>query len=204
MEIRDRVVELRRVRANTLHPHPQNWRTHNDAQRAALRALVARVGFAGAMLAVERPEGLLLVDGHLRTEEAGDQEVPVLILDLDDSEVTSLLLAYDPLGAMAGANKERLDALLTQYDASKATLDPEVLAALQGSVDKMLAKVAKEAGSEWGKPQAVIEDEVPDAPAVPVTKPGDLWLLGAFYQCEACGQVYDYETGKSMTECPCG
>ena len=31
MQIRDRIKELRRVRAGELRPHPHNWRTHPDA-----------------------------------------------------------------------------------------------------------------------------------------------------------------------------
>ena len=40
MKIRDRIKELRRVRAGVLRPHPKNWRTHPAAQqrRAAGRA----------------------------------------------------------------------------------------------------------------------------------------------------------------------
>jgi hypothetical protein len=33
MMIRDRIKELRRVRASELKPHPKNWRTHPAAQR---------------------------------------------------------------------------------------------------------------------------------------------------------------------------
>ena len=41
----------------------------------------------------------------------------------------------------------------------------------------MLADHANDSGCEWAK-QEVGEDEVPDPPGVPVTKLGDLWLLG--------------------------
>jgi len=50
----------------------------------------------------------------------------------------------------------------------------------------------------------VEEDEVPEPPADPVTQPGDLWLFGAYWECEDCGKRYDYEEGKTMEECPCG
>jgi hypothetical protein len=33
MHIRDRIKELRRVRADDLKPHPKNWRVHPDAQK---------------------------------------------------------------------------------------------------------------------------------------------------------------------------
>ena len=47
------------------------------------------------------------------------------------------------------------------------------------------------------------EDDVPEPPAEPITKLGDLWLLGAYFECEGCGKHYEYDEGKAMGECPC-
>jgi ParB-like chromosome segregation protein Spo0J len=48
-------------------------------------------------------------------------------------------------------------------------------------------------------------DEVPEPPEEPITKPGDLWLLGAYWECEECGKQFSYEEGKAMKgECNCG
>jgi hypothetical protein len=44
--IRDRIVELRRVRAAELRPNPRNWRRHPKRQREALRALLSEVDLA--------------------------------------------------------------------------------------------------------------------------------------------------------------
>lgn len=68
--IRDRVVELRRVPASDLLPNPANWRRHPKAQREALQGVLEEVGFAGAVLARETSDGLMLIDGHLRAETA--------------------------------------------------------------------------------------------------------------------------------------
>ena len=79
---RDRIKELRRVRAGDLRPCPWNWRDHPPEQREALEAILAEVGFAGAGLARELEDGSLeLIDGHMRAELDLDQEMPVLILD---------------------------------------------------------------------------------------------------------------------------
>ena len=37
MKIRDRIKELRRVKASELLPHPKNWRTHPQEQADAMR-----------------------------------------------------------------------------------------------------------------------------------------------------------------------
>ena len=82
MIIRDRIKELRRVKASQLRPHPQNWRSHPPDQQDALRGVLAEIGYAGALLARELPDGSLeLIDGHLRAETTPEMEVPVLIVD---------------------------------------------------------------------------------------------------------------------------
>lgn len=168
MKIRDRIKELRRVKASELHPNPKNWRTHPKQQLDALRGILAEVGFAGAELARELPDGSLqLIDGHARAEIAGDAEIPVLILDVTESEADKILATFDPLGAMAEADAGKLEELLREVQTGS-----EALA-------EMLAELAEDNGilDSLGDAE-VIEDEVPEPPAEPITKPGDLWLLG--------------------------
>jgi ParB-like chromosome segregation protein Spo0J len=128
MKIRDRIKDFRRVKASQLRPHPKNWRTHPTEQQDALRGVLAEIGYAGALLARELPDGTLeLIDGHLRAETTPDAEVPVLVLDLDEREAAKLLAVYDPLAQMAEANEEVLAELLdhveTESDAVQALLD---------------------------------------------------------------------------------
>jgi hypothetical protein len=128
MHIRDRIIELRRVHASTLRPHPKNWRTHPTAQRDSLRGLLSEIGYAGALLARELEDGSLeLIDGHLRAETTPDAVLPVLVLDVSPEEAEKLLATHDPLGAMAGVDRELLDSLLanieTENEAVCAMLD---------------------------------------------------------------------------------
>jgi len=117
MQIRNRVRELRRVKAADLVPNPKNWRTHPKGQQDALRGILAEVGYADALLARELPDGsLMLVDGHLRAETTPEQEVPVLVLDISEAEADKLLLSLDPLAALAETNAVALDALLREVD----------------------------------------------------------------------------------------
>src|SRR5215831_69102 len=98
MQIRDRIKELRRVRAGDLKPHPKNWRVHPDAQKNALRGLLAEIGYADTLLTRELPDGSLqLIDGHLRAETTPDSQVPVLVTDLTEEEAEKVLLTLDPL-----------------------------------------------------------------------------------------------------------
>jgi len=167
MKIRDRIKDFRRVPANELRPNPKNWRTHPKAQMDALRGLLAEVGFAGAELARELPDGsLMLIDGHARAEIMGSETVPVLVLDVSEAEADKILATFDPVSAMAGADTAQLDALLRTVETGSE------------DVAKMLESLAKDAGCDWAKGGDIQEDEVPEAPAEPFTKPGDLWLLG--------------------------
>lgn len=168
MNIRDRVKEFRRVPASELRPNPKNWRTHPKEQQDALRGLLADVGFAGAELCRELPDGsLMLIDGHCRAEIMGANEVPCLILDVSEAESDKLLATFDPIGTMAGADRDRLDSLLREVQTESQ------------DVAKMLEELGKKAGCDWAKEkQAVVEDEVPEPPVVPITQPGDLWVMG--------------------------
>lgn len=128
MQIRDRIVELVRVPARELRPHPKNWRMHPAGQREALRGLLEEIGYADALLARRLSDGSLeLIDGHLRAEITADMEVPVLVLDLDEAEAAKLLALLDPLAGLAEPNEEILNQLLaevhTQHQAVQAVLD---------------------------------------------------------------------------------
>ena len=113
IQIRDRIKELRRVKAKELLANPKNWRRHPKAQVEALRGLLAEVGYADALLVRELADGrLMLIDGHLRAETTPNAEVPVLILDVTEEEADKILLTLDPLAAMAETDSERIQALL--------------------------------------------------------------------------------------------
>ena len=179
VKIRDRITELRRVKASDLIDNPRNWRSHPVEQLAALDAVLKEIGFAGAELAIETPEGLMLIDGHARKKLAGDEVIPVLVTDLTEAEANLILATFDPIGAMAEADAERLQALL------------DVVSTTDQDLADMLTKLAEDNGV--AVPAAEItEDEIPEPPAVPITKPGDLWLLGVYYECE-CGEQHDLQ-----------
>lgn len=172
MKIRDRIVELRRMPASAVRPHPENWRTHGKHQLAALRDLLEQIGFAGAVLAFEDPEwGLTCIDGHARETLAGDEAVPVLVTDLSREEARTVLATFDPIGALAGADNERLAAILKGVETES------------DAVRSMLARLAKEygvlpAGAESdvdAEPQIGRADELRKTWG---TEPGQLWLLG--------------------------
>jgi hypothetical protein len=135
--LKDRIVELRRVKAAELLPNPRNWREHPAGQRSALRGLLEEIGISDALIAYrsQRTDGALtLVDGHLRREEEPETLWPVLVLDLTDEEADKVLVTLDPLAAMATTNAKVLEELLLNLEAKRPELED------------LLAQIAKNEG----------------------------------------------------------
>jgi len=139
MEIRDRIKELRRVRASELVPHDENWREHPEEQQDALRGAIEEIGYADALLCRELPDGRLqVIDGHMRRDLTPDADVPVLVLDLDEAEARKLLVTFDPLAAMAETNQDTLGKLLhdveTESEGLQAMLEGLAAESAEGPV----------------------------------------------------------------------
>lgn len=148
--IRCRVVEMRKVPAGDLYPHPHNFRTHPQNQRSVLRDLFKELGFADPIVArVTTPEDsyvqeglipasvLCILDGHLRDEELPpDYLVPVIVLDLDEKEGNKFIATADPLAALAEQDNEALVKLLADVETSSR------------SIEEMLADLCKVPGED--------------------------------------------------------
>ncbi len=176
---RDRIVGQGHESPGDLIPNERNWRTHPKAQRQALAGVLDQVGIVSAVM-VNRRTGRL-VDGHLRVELAiarGEPTVPVSYVDLSPEEEAIVLASLDPLAAMAGADDEKLRALLADV-----SVDSEALAA-------MLSGIAP-AGTRAGQTDP---DDIPEQPDEATTKPGDLWILGDHrLLCGDAGSVADLD-----------
>ena len=174
MQIRDRIKELRRVPASELIPNPKNWRTHPVAQQDALRGVLAEVGYADALIARETPEGLMLVDGHLRAETTPDSDVPVLVLDIDEAEADLMLATLDPLAAMAGRDEERLTELLSTVSSDNATVNALLQTLANGYEPLTLLEAEPEPVEDPG-PQIDRADELREKWQ---TERGQVWEVG--------------------------
>ena len=137
MTMRNRVVELRNVPASDLRANPKNWLIHPPAQEQALRGTLEEIGFADAMIARETSEGLELIDGHLRRDVMGDQEVPVLVVDVTEEEADKLLLTIDPLANMAHADNDALFDLLQNIEFDSQAVRDMLEALANGETDPL-------------------------------------------------------------------
>ena len=150
-----------------LHNDPANVRKHGDQNLAAIKASLARFGQQKPI--VVNADGVVIAgNGTLMAARAlGWQTIKAVRTNLAGSEATAFAIADNRTAELA----EWDDAALQQQLAAIAIDDDELLAAT-GFDEKELAKLAAANAPE------VTEDEVPEAPADPITQPGDLWLLG--------------------------
>ena len=162
-----RIVAHGEESPQSLAPNPANWRQHSEVQRRALADVLAEVGLVQSVV-VNRTTGHL-VDGHLRVELAtaqGQPTIPVVYVELSETEERLVLATLDPIGAMATADRTRLTELLAGVE------NPDL--------NELLDAVARanRIALDFGTSGLADPDEVPEPPEVPISKPGDLWLLG--------------------------
>ena len=132
MQIKNRVKELRQVKASELLPNPKNWRTHPVGQSDLMKGVLAQIGYADALIAYETDEGLMLIDGHLRAETTPEMEVPVLVTDLNEEEASTLLATLDPLASMARTNHDALSNLIDSINIDNIAINAMLTAITEG------------------------------------------------------------------------
>ena len=157
--------EIRHVAINDLKPYAGNPRTHPEGQIKALAKGLREFGFTNPML-VDADLGI--IGGHGRLEAAklaGLKTVPVVVLDhLTAEQVQAYRLADNQLALMGGWDDDFLAAELLAL--SEVDFDM----ALTGFDEAMMASLL----ADTSEP----DDTVVEPPAKPVTKVGDLWVLG--------------------------
>lgn len=160
--IKDRIVELIRVRAGDIAEHPSNWRIHPRRQREALRGILSEIGYADALLARREGQELVLIDGHLRRSLDPDQMVPVLVLDLSAEEAEKLLAVLDPLASLARPDPEALAKLLSRTSFT----------------DDAVADLLEEIARQAGLPARQVAPAEEGGLVAARSRPGDLWAIG--------------------------
>lgn len=186
--MRERIVEIREVRARDLLPNPKNWRLHPHSQRAALEQALEQVGNVDVLRAVELPDGRLqLFDGHLRRDVRGDDVVKVAVCDLTEEEADLVLATFDPIASMAETSREKLAELSARAEDLRAEA-PDLLAMLDG----LLVREEEEGGGSDEASPPPREEEIEEKWAVLVTCRDEEhqreildFLLGEGLQCSA-------------------
>jgi len=157
-----------------LVPYARNARTHSDEQIAQIAASIAEFGFNNPVL-VDTNAGIIAGHGRLlAARKLGLDQVPVVVLDhLSETRKRAYILADNRIGENAGWDDEILRGELTEL--KDADLDLALLGFSEDEMATLLAEVAAEATPPAEEEAA---EEIPEAPVEPVTRPGDVWLIG--------------------------
>lgn len=152
-----------------LIPYALNSRTHSDAQVAQIAASIKEFGFLNPII-IDGENGIIAGHGRvLAAQKLGMSELPVVEADhLTDAQRKAYVIADNRLALNAGWDNQVLTTELAALQELDFDLD------LLGFDDKELAELLKPEVAEG----LTDEDEVPEPPEDPVTKPGDIWVLG--------------------------
>jgi hypothetical protein len=160
-----RSIEHRPV--SDLIPYANNARTHSDAQVALIAGSIREFGFNNPVL-VDGQSGIIAGHGRvLAAQKLGLTTVPVIELaHLSEAQKRAYVLADNRLAEQAGWDRELLS--LELADLSELGVDLGDLGFEGAELDALLGHDQNDAR----------EEATPEPPVDPVSKLGDLWLLG--------------------------
>jgi DNA modification methylase len=158
------------VAVASLIPYARNARTHSEDQVAQIAASIAEFGFTNPIL-TDGERGVIAGHGRLAAARKLELiEVPVIELThLSAIQKKAYILADNRIAANAGWDDELLGVELTEL--KDAGFDLE----LMGFGDEELERLLNGEGDTTGLTE---DDAVPELPVDPVSKTGDVWLLG--------------------------
>lgn len=158
-------MKTERVPIGSVQFDPANVRRHGEKNLDAIKASLSRFGQQKPI--VVDADGIVRAgNGTLMAAKAlGWPEVTIVRTALKGAEATAYAIADNRTAELAEWDDDALAQTLAALQ-----IEDEELAKATGfddaDIDAMLA------------PDEVTEDEVPEPPVDPITKPGDLWILG--------------------------
>ena len=175
-----------------LAPRQQNPRTHSKKQIRQIADSIRRFGFINPLL-VDGSGCLLAGHGRLAAAKLLNiATVPVIRLDrLNEAEKRAYVLADNKLAENAGWDRELLAIELQYLTSLEAEFDVSLTGFVMGEIDVLLAELAGAVapGNEPSVPAA-------DADGNPVSRRGDLWLIG--HHRLLCGDATDYSSFEKL------
>ena len=158
-------VDYRSVEA--LIPYARNARTHSPAQVSLIAGSIREFGWTNPIL-VDGDNGIIAGHGRLMAaHQLGLDTVPVIELShLTEAQKRAYVIADNKLAEQAGWDKELL--ALELGELADLGVDLAGLGFEAAELDALFS-------TGEADPR---EEETPEVPAVPVSRLGDLWLLG--------------------------
>ena len=155
-------------KTSSLTPYEKNPRV-NDAAVDAVAHSIKEFGFRQPIVVTEAGE---IICGHTRWKAAlklGLEKVPVhVVTDLTPAKIKALRIADNKTASLSDWDFELLPIELAEL--KEMDVELELLGFSSKELEEMLGPPGGEGLTD--------PDEVPEPPAEPVTKPGELWVLG--------------------------
>ncbi len=179
-------VDYRKV--ETLIPFARNPRTHSDAQVAKIAASIVEYGWTNPVL-VDGDNGVIAGHGRLAAaRKLGLDEMPVIELGhLTPAQKRAYVISDNRLALDAGWDEELLALELAEL--SEAGYDLALTGFDESEIDALLNDETTGGDGEQEEAGDDAADDVPETPAIPVSRAGDVWALGAHRLI--CGDAAD-------------
>lgn len=157
------------TRVGDLTPYARNSRTHSDEQVAQIAASIKEFGWTNPIL-IDGEKGIIAGHGRLKAAmRLGLEEIPAIELShLTEIQKKALIIADNKLALNAGWDNELLSLELEELELEGLDLS------LTGFGEEEISALKPEVVNEG----LTDEDAVPEPPPEPITKPGDIWILG--------------------------
>lgn len=152
-----------------LVPYARNSRTHDDAQVAQIAASIREFGFTNPVL-IDADGGIIAGHGRvLAARKLKMDAVPCIMLDhLTETQRRAYVIADNKLALNSGWDSELLAVELDELKLEG--FDLELTGFTLDEIDALTPEQIPEGLTD--------EDAVPEVQAEPVSKLGDVWLLG--------------------------
>jgi ParB-like chromosome segregation protein Spo0J len=160
-------------RIEELKPDPANPRRHTRKQVRQIAESIKAFGFNVPIL-IDRDGNIIAGHGRwLASRELGMTEVPTLCLDhLTPAQARAFMIADNRLTEISVWDDRLLARQLKELSLVGLDFDIEVTGFEMGEIDLRIASLDDPAQAE-----ADPADVVPEIPATPLSKLGDMWLL---------------------------
>ena len=172
-----------------LIPYIRNPRTHDEAQVAQIAASIVEFGWTNPVL-VDGENGVIAGHGRLAAaRRLGLSEVPVIELGhLTPNQKRAYIIADNKLALAAGWDEELLH--LELGDLASNGYDLTLTGFSDDELEALLSVADDDDQDESDSHSAVTSgEEIPDIPVNPVSRSGDVWILGAHRLI--CGDAAD-------------
>lgn len=162
---------IEQIATAELIPYARNARTHSKQQVAQIAGSIQEFGFCNPIL-IDAQNGIIAGHGRVMAAQLLKLEtVPCLRLShLTDAQKRAYVLADNRIALSSGWDEEMLANELSDLHADE--FDMQLLGFDVDELADLLKLNEEEPSGE------IVEDEVPEPPAEPITKPGNLWILG--------------------------